>query len=293
MTYTSKELSSMAALVPDIAASKKMRLFDAMYLNEPEVSMDADSVSIDEAIEIAVLAGAPFVSLDMDEFDSAELLAVVRENIPEDSPSAENLNRLVNSAAKHNGDTEQLWLRWAAQGLSYEWNATADWRRKLAVDLAKADFEGRQQAAVQSQARDAEIDSLMTLLMDSQEFRAAMPTKRIPTGVAVVAASSHGVADESLIRQAASRASTEIDRRVLQLEISLRPEMGKLAEELRKSQAWRAATSITKRHAAAVEFLMSKTEGYRLSPRITDPLMNSAKELDDSTTNKIILTPQQ
>jgi hypothetical protein len=118
-------------------------------------------------------------------------------------------------------------------------------------------------------------------LLDSPEFRTALPTKRYPTGLAVIASSEHNSASESVIQQAASRASTEVDRRVLALEISLKPHMEQLAEELRKTTIWRAATSIPKRHAAAIDFLIGKAEGYRLSSRITDPLMRAAKEPDD------------
>lgn len=274
----------MAARVPELAADRNLRLLDAIYLNEPDVSLDGERVDIDEAIELAKLTAAPFASIDMDEFDSVELLAQVNENIPENSPAVEHLKRLIGSAAKYNGMNERLWLRWAAHGLNYEWSATADWRRELAVDMARATFEGQQESAAQAQARDSAIDSLVALLMNSPEFRAAMPTKRIPTALALLASQQN--ANEDAIRQAASRASTNLARRVLEIEILLKPRLDELAEELRHTPDWRVATSIPKRHEAAVTFLMEKAEGFRLSSGISDPLMRAAKQLEDSTASR-------
>jgi hypothetical protein len=168
--------------------------------------------------------------------------------------------------------------------LNYEWSATANWRRELAVDMARATFEGQQESAAQAQARDSAIDSLVALLMNSPEFRAAMPTKRIPTALALLASQQN--ANEDAIRQAASRASTNLARRVLEIEILLKPRLDELAEELRHTPDWRVATSIPKRHEAAVTFLMEKAEGFRLSSGISDPLMRAAKQLEDSTASR-------
>ena len=282
-------LKTMAARVAELAATNSLRLFDAMYLNEPDLRLDGESVSADEVIEIAALTAAPFVSIDMDEFDPAELLVQINEDIPEDSPAMEQLRQLVGKAdSKYRGMTERLWLRWGAQGLTYEWSATADWRRQLAVDMARATYEGQQESAVQAQARDSEVNSLVAILMDSPDFRAAMPTKRIPTGQALL--TNHS-ADEDVIQRAASRASLKRAGRILEFEISLKPRLDELAEGLRNTPDWRAATSIPKRHDAAISFLMEQAEGHRLSSRISDPLMRAAKELDDSQPNKIEFVP--
>lgn len=199
-TITSADLASMAARVPDVAASRKLSLFDAIYLNVPEVTIDGESVCIDEAIEVAGLTRAPFVSLDIWTYLIRRSCSdKFGRNIPEDSPSADNLIRLVKSAAKHNGENERLGLRWAAHGLNYEWSATADWRRKLAFNLARADFEDQQESSHRENARKSDIDVLVTLLTGSPEFRAAQPTKRHSVGFAVVSISMYE-AEEDVIR---------------------------------------------------------------------------------------------
>lgn len=270
----------MAALVPEIAAARNLRLFDAHYLNVPEVQMFADDMGIDEAIEVAALTRAPFISLELSTFDTKALLEDLE--VTDESPAGEVHQRLIAKAQQHDGDFDQLWLRWAANGLSYEWTALAEWRRVLAVEIMNAKLRAERESSDQADANRAQSDALVAFLIDSPEFRTALPTKRYPTGLAVIASSEHHGADEGVIQQAASRASTEVDRRVLALEISLKPQMEQLAEELRKTQSWRAATSIPKRHMAAIDFLMGKAEGYRLSSRISDPLMRAAKELDDA-----------
>lgn len=275
---TSADLTSMAERVPDIAAGRNLRLFDAHYMNVADVEMFSDGMGIEEAIEVAALTGAPFISLEVGSFDTKALL----ENLElSDDSAGEILSGLVNKAQQHDGDCDQLWVRWAANGLNYEWTALAEWRRVLAVQIMNAKLKAEQESSVRADANRAQSDALAAFLLDSPEFRTALPTKRYPTGMAVIASSEHNSASEIVIQQAASRASTEVDRRVLALEISLKPHMEQLAEELRKTTTWRAATSIPKRHAAAIDFLMGKAEGYRLSSRITDPLMRAAKELDD------------
>lgn len=254
-----------------------------MYLNEPDVILDGESVSVEEAMRIATLCAAPFVSIDLDEFDPADLLVQINEDFPEDSPTVAELRQLVRKAdGKYRGENERLWLRWGAQGLTYEWSATADWRRQLAVDMA---YEGQRQSVVQAKTRDSEIDALVALLMDSHEFRTAMPTKRIPTAQALLAAQQN--VEDQVAERAASRASTTLARRILEFEITLRPQLEELAEELRHTQEWRAATSMPKRHDAAITFLLGKAEGFRLSSSISDPLMRAAKELDEKLAIKI------
>jgi hypothetical protein len=269
----------MAARVPDIAAGRNLRLFDAHYIIVADVEMFSDGMGIEEAIEVAALTGAPFISLEVGSFDTKALL----ENLEfsDDAPRGEILSGLINKAQQHGGDCDQLWVRWAANGLNYEWTALAEWRRVLAVQIMNAKLKAEQESSVRADANRAQSDALVAFLLDSPEFRTALPTMRYPTGLAVFAGSEHSGASESIIQQAASRASTEVDRRVLALEISLKPHMEQLAEELRKTTIWRASTSIPKRHAAAIDFLIGKAEGYRLSSRITDPLMRAAKELDE------------
>jgi hypothetical protein len=290
-SITSAGLVEMADRVPELAADKRLRVFDAMYLNEPDVTLDGESVSVKEAIEAASLCAAPFISMDIDEFDPTELLVQINDNFPEDSPTVAGLRELVRKAdVEHRGKNERLWLRWGAQGLTYEWSATADWRRKLAVDMARATHEGQRESEAQAQSRDAEVDALATLLMDAKEFRAAMPTKRIPTALALLSAQQN--IDEEVADKAASRAGYKLAKHVLALEMALKPQLEELAEELRHTQEWKAATSIPKRHDAATRFLMGKTDGFRPSSSVSDPLMRAAKALDDSKATRIELAPR-
>jgi hypothetical protein len=289
-SISSADLVEMADRVPELAADKRLCVFDAMYLNEPDVTLDRESVSVKEAIEAASLCAAPFVSMDMDKFDPSELLAQVNGNFPEDSPMVASLRELVRKAGvEHGGKSERLWLRWGAQGLTYEWSATADWRRKLAVDITTAAYEGQRRSEAQAQSRDAEVDALVTLLMDAEEFRAAMPTKRIPTALALLSTQQN--VDEEVADKAASRAGYKLSKHILALEMALKPQLEELAEELRHTQEWKAATSIPKRHDAAIRFLLGKNDGFRPSSSISDPLMRAAKALDDSELTRIELAP--
>lgn len=281
---TSADLAAMAARAPELAAASKLRLFDALYMTVPDVLIDDDSTLIEGAIEIAALTGAPFVSLDLDIFDSSLLL----DNLPDDldydgnSPAGKNLQRLVKSVRKHDGENEQLWLRWASMGLSYGWTVRADWRQKLAADMEMANLEISQESTTRARARNLEIDSLVTLLTESPDFRAAQANKRNPIGFAIVAASPDHDADHDVIERAISRAGIQAERRAFELELSLKPDMDELAGELRGTADWRAATTIATRLEAAGKYLRTKAEGYRQRAGFVESLMRAAKYLDDN-----------
>ena len=281
---SSADLADMAARAPELAAANKLRLFDALYITVPDVLIDENKARIEEALEIAALTGAPFVSLDLDVFDSSLLL----DNLPDDldyddsSPAGKNLQRLVKSVRKHDGENEQLWLRWASMGLSYGWTVRADWRQKLAVDMEKANIEISQESTTRAQARNVEIESLVALLTESPDFRAAQANKRNPIGFAIVAASPDHKADHDVIDRAISRAGIQAERRAFELELSLKPNMDELAEDLCGTADWRAATTIAMRLEATGKYLRTKAEGYRQSVGFVESMMRAAKYLDDN-----------
>lgn len=66
-----------------------------------------------------------------------------------------------------------------------------------------------------------------------------------------------------------------------------------LAEEFRQTREGKEATSNPKHLAAADAFLIAKADGFRLSGNMTRPLIDAAKELDETTANKITFTPQK
>ena len=257
----------MAADAPGLAAAQNLRVINALYMNVPEVVLDDGTLGIAETIELAALTGAPFISVDLDAFDAQALAD--RDELPED---------LVRNARKYDGENERIWLRWAANGLTYGWSKAATWREQLTTQMEKTELEAQQQSTNEAQARGTKIDELIATLIESPEFRQALPTKRSLLGVAIL--TNSGETDDEVVQQAAGSAYHRVQKKILQLELSLAPHMEELAAELRQTPAWQAAKSDTKRHNAAIDLLIEKSDGYRLSSRLSDPLMRAAKDLD-------------
>lgn len=270
---TSSDLAAMAAQAPGLAAAQNLRVIDALYMSVPEVILDDDSLGIAETIEVAAVTGAPFISVDLDAFDAQALAD--GDELPED---------LIRSARKYDGENERIWLRWAANGLTYGWSKAAAWREQLTVQMEKTELETQQQSPNEAQVRASKVDELIAMLTASPEFRQALPTKRSLLGVAIL--TNSGETDDELIQQAAGLAYHRVQKQILQIELSLAPHLAELAAELRQTPAWQAAKSDTKRHNAAIELLIEKSDGYRLSSRLSDPLMHATKELDEQTASQ-------
>ncbi|MBT2550533.1 hypothetical protein [Arthrobacter sp. ISL-65] len=270
---TSVDLTAMAAQVPGLVAAHSLRLINAHYANIPDVLLD-EGVGIEGAVEVAALTGAPFISLEREEFDAEALLD--GEELPDD---------LIKRARKYQGQLECLNLQWAAQGLTYEWSVGADWREKLSADIARAELETKLASATRAQVETSATDEIIASLVDSPDFRQATQRQRSSVGFAILA--NRGETDYEAVRQAVNRACHKVDSHVLQTELLLKPKLEELGGELRKTPAWLAATSDIKRHNAAIEYLIEKSGGYRLSPRISDPLMRAARELEEKSAIKI------
>jgi hypothetical protein len=85
---TSADLATMAARVPDLAAENKLRVFEVLYDKSPDIWVTHTNVDIDEAVEIAALTGAIFVSLDVSQFDSEDELF---DKLPDVEPGEETV----------------------------------------------------------------------------------------------------------------------------------------------------------------------------------------------------------
>ncbi|WP_284982446.1 hypothetical protein [Arthrobacter sp. efr-133-TYG-118] len=252
-------------------------------MNVAEVIIDDDSVGIEEAIDIAVITGAPFISLDLEVFDSAELLDEdAPYGDPNDSAAARKRDRLIKSAGKHNGEPERLWLRWAANGLTYGWTTdTPDWRQKLTAEIDKANLEVQLESSAQSKAQEVASEALINFLAESPEFRAAPVRKRKSLGLALIAGSEHET-DDWTAERAIARAALQVERVALQVERSLAPELDEVAAELWQKHAWQMATTNTKRQEVANDFLIKRSGGYMLSATFSKALVDTTKKLDET-----------
>lgn len=133
-TYTSDELASLAEQLPANArASGLLFIEDAEFSRESDVTFSGETVTLDTALAIAVQA--PFVSLQVEKFDGDQPMDELKD---EDGHLPPELANVISAARLHEGEVEEVTIRWTAHGMIFEWSAFADWHPSFWEALAHA-----------------------------------------------------------------------------------------------------------------------------------------------------------
>lgn len=165
---SAEELQALFDRAPLEASARGLRVLPSA-MKDPDVFFSGPEVSLDDALDVAVAAGAAFVSIEEDFFDAAEFLDVDLDEVPGSIRSA---------SASHDGDRTGVLVRWHVAGTSYTYWAKAIWWRDLQVKLEEwqEDEEDKQDRA--RRARQARTQELIRAAIADEGIRAAKPTSR-------------------------------------------------------------------------------------------------------------------
>jgi hypothetical protein len=273
------DLSALAVWAKELVVVHGLLLVDAEFASKADVALDNASTSIDEAVAVAVASGAPFVSLQADTFSTVKLRELLAPEGGEELPT--KVQRFITRARTHDGESDALWLRWVAQGLIFQWVATPAWRDELFENLDRELASARRAAETESSKNDyaqkARIKELAAVLITSKEFRGVAANKRRPVGHAVLGASASGEIDPYIAERAISEAGGVMDRNSYEYEVKFGSQTQDLADELRGHHEWRTATTAIRRREVTQLFLAEKADGYRIGPRVVQPVFEAAK----------------
>jgi hypothetical protein len=276
-TYTSAELAALAEQIPTEAGHRGLLFVgEAEFNKEADVELNAATVTVDSALAIAVTAHAPFVSLEMSRFSTH----VLRSALATDDVLPEAVEDIIAQAEWHEGDVDELKLRWPAQGLIFEWTAAADWYNvfcdKLVSAQAEASLEAREELEDEWVLQSAQMKELLETLTSSSEFRFATIKRRRPVAEDIAMRKVGDAVSSSDFRRVLKNANEQIDRNVLEQERVLRPQILDLVTDLRSYPEWRRANTQVRMRDAVVNFLAGKADGYRLGTTFIDQVMQAA-----------------
>lgn len=238
------------------AAARELVVVPAVILGDDAVIMTFPEVSVGVALDLAVRSGAPFVTIDAERFDSAEIL----QSLGDDRPIP---NRLRSAFTSREGEYQELWIRWVSMGSAYAFLAVPAWHSELLAEV-EAWREGSEEAEREEfEASRARISDFVAAALQSSDVRIARPSHR--KGV-VERAIRNSVSCEIdareldiAIRQAVHRVREANNFEYASVEASV-PEV--MAEYMASNGGdfprW---TSVEKRQSIR-EFLVEKTGGY-------------------------------
>jgi hypothetical protein len=276
-TYTSADLSLLAGQIPDQANHRGLLHVEEVEFNKKaDVELSAAAVTIDLALAVALTAHAPFVSLQVSRFDAS----VMRMAMSTDDVLPEAIERIISQASWHEGDVEELVLRWPAQGLIFEWTAEADWYIGLCEELVSAQtaasLGAREELEDEWAIQNAQMRELLETLAASTEFRFATIKRRKAVAEDIATRKVGDEVSPSDFRRVLKSANEQIDRNVLERERVLGQRIPELVTDLRNYPEWRKAKTQVRMREAVVQFLAEKADRYRLGTAFIDQVMQAA-----------------
>ena len=278
--YTSAELAVLAEEIPTKIMKRGLLYLEAAEFVKPaDIQFDAATVSLDDALNVAVATHAPFVSLEVNKFDPDKLRGILATEEGRELPT--KVKQLLLDASSHSGEVDVLWLRWLAQGIIFEWNNSCEWRDTLSSSLADTSAEADEELTLESINREysqmIKTKEFAAVLIMSTDFRGTPANRRFPVAQSIISSTTSEEIESGVIRQAASEAGQVAERRIYEYEGKLKQEIQELAVELRGSDDWRIATTVQRRREITQLFLAEKAEGYRVGPRIVDQVLDAAR----------------
>lgn len=261
---TAEELQALFDRAPLEASARGLRVLPAV-MKDPDVYFAAPEVSLDDALDVAVAAGAAFVSIKEDFFDAAEFLDVDLDEVPASIRSA---------AASHDGDRTGVLVRWHVAGTSYIFWAKASWWRDMEVELEEQQEDADEKQARERRERQQRAQQLIREAIANPGIRAAKPMSRKPVVEAFIRSRMTSEADggAGLALVWAPGRVTEEWRSAYAL---LDQTAGHFVTDLRDQDDWqRVKWQPSARREVLRRFAMSRTGGWA-------PTDKWVKDMDD------------
>jgi len=257
------------------ADRRGLRLMEAAFPGQPTVIFRQETTSVDEVLDLAQHAFAPFLSMTISRLDPSELIESWSSDDEEDpDPPAE----LVRQWEERAGQIDGIFLQWIASGAAFLYVAAPTWKQEL--DELRENWSEEKDAQRTDLARAVHIrmTHLAEQLEREPDYRGGTTHTRVSIGKTLLEPmlqSNEGGYMTTLILKEASR----LVRDNSQAEYSkLIGKMDELAAELRGSRNWLLAGFASDRTAAARHLLLRRSGGYSPSMMMINELRRLAEK---------------
>jgi len=257
-----EDIRDIADRVRQALAARNVRVLDAYFTLDPAVTLDAETTTVDELVDVIAESFTPFASVNVTRLERDELDAAVEAN--GDLLRAEAI-AIFN---EHIGDADTVGVYWLHGAVPLSYFAAAPWRFRLNQLLEVSELDHRLQIDAERDKEDARLTHLIDQLEANPDFRGASINTRRAVGTNLVE-SLLDVQDEGLRYRVVARASIKAQDNATSTYMRLRGQFPELAAELVETEMWRTSNRrVADRDNAARQFLVSKADGY--GPTIQD-----------------------
>jgi cation transport regulator ChaC len=264
-TYTSTDLSEIEASIPSRATRAGLANYQGLDIQkEADIRVDGEEVSIDGALKLAGLVGAPFFAVEGSVCSVEQMRAVYTHEYDGELPAA--VEKLLRGAEKHDGSVMALTVNWVSQGLVYEWVAQSDWidpllaRIRTALENAKAEADAEDENSM-DEYRVA-FQAAVSTLVESPKFRGEQVSKRSLVAPLILAeAGTEEPPPVFMSLRVMPEANRIVKAKAYEYEQDFNSRISELAHELRDYPEWKQVYTKGKRKVAALKFLMEKADG--------------------------------
>ncbi|MGT2461130.1 hypothetical protein [Sinomonas atrocyanea] len=246
------------------AQRRNLRIVEALITGETKVQMLHEKVTVEDALDIAQLVFAPFITVTLTRLEASDFGEEPgpwdddEDEDDEDSPLADEL---LKPWAARIGQADGLFVQWAAGGVVYTWMAVPDWKQELGQRLAEWREERDARRLDERRGLQARIAHLASRLEREPRFRGAGRNERNTIGKTILEPwlRSEEAGIDIVVLPAASRLVRE---NATAAYLPLLDRLDALVEELHRSEGWLSGRTLADRKAAVRAFLVEKSGGY-------------------------------
>lgn len=249
---------------------------EAVFPGEAAVVFLQKTTSVDEVLDVAQHAFAPFVSLSVSRLDPSELIeSWVEDNEGDQDPPAALLRQWEGRA----GQIDGVFVQWIASGAVCRYIAVPAWKQEMEELCENWTEEQDVQRTDLARAVFIRWTYLAEQVERNSEYRGGTTHSRGPIGKTILEPLlQSNEADSYTIKRILGEASRLV-RDNAQAEYSkLIGQMDQLAADLRSSRQWQQIRWARDRTAAARELLVQRSGGYSPPVKMVDELRRLAEE---------------
>ncbi|GAA4150024.1 hypothetical protein [Leifsonia shinshuensis] len=250
------DLGELADRIREGLSARGVRVMEAIFAAEPAISLDEESTTVDDLIELVSASFTPLATITTTRLDRDELEEAVEASA---GPLDPEVIRIFDDQV---GDVDTVGVYWIHGAVTLAYYAAADWRGRLNQLLVVNEIDRRERFDKERSAKEARTTHLVDQLEAHPEFRAASINTRRAVGSALVE-SLLDVDDEVLRSRVVARASIRAQDNAIATYMTLQGRFAELAAELAATDLWTSRGSrVADRDSAARSFLISEADGY-------------------------------
>ncbi len=247
---------------------------EAAFPGEPTVVFQQETTSVDELLDLAQHAFAPFVSLTVSRLDPSEL---IESWDAEDEANPDLPAQLLSLWQERAGQIDGVFVQWIASGAVYLYLAVPAWKGELEELRENWSEEKHAQRTDLYRAVRIRITRLAEELECEPEYRSGTLHSRGSIGKALLEPKLQSTDDPYMVTQILSEASRLVRDNAGAEYSKLMGQMDELALKLRATRAWQEVYTARDRAAAARNFLIEQSGGYSPSTDMVSRLRRLAE----------------